>query len=172
MPFVTEEIYSNLPIKETELLLNTSYPKYNKKEIFENETKYIDNMLEYITLFRNRKLELGIGKDFKVVTNIKDKLLLNMLKLNDLIVDEGEGISIELYDFKTKIIYDDSKHKEEEHEKNKKEYETLLKSIERRKKLLSNEGYINKAPKNIVDKEREDLSKEEERLNILSSLIK
>ena len=172
MPFVTEEIYSNLPIKETELLLNTSYPKYNKKEIYENETKYIDNMLEYITLFRNRKLELGIGKDFKVVTNIKDKLLLNMLKLNDLIIDEGEGISIELYDFKTKIIYDDSKHKEEEHEKNKKEYETLLKSIERRKKLLSNEGYINKAPKNIVDKEREDLNKEEERLNILSSLIK
>ena len=41
-------------------------------------------------------------------------------------------------------------------------------SIERRKKLLANENYVNKAPKEIVNKEREDLEKEIKRLEILN----
>ena len=44
----------------------------------------------------------------------------------------------------------------------------LKSSIERRKKLLANENYVNKAPKEIVNKEREDLEKEIKRLEILN----
>ena len=45
-----------------------------------------------------------------------------------------------------------------EEEKNNllKEKERLINSIERRKKLLSNENYISKAPQNIVEKEKSD----------------
>ena len=57
MPFVTEEIYSNFEIKDTELLLQSEYPTCNKKQIFKQEAKEIDEMLEYVTLFRNKKLE-------------------------------------------------------------------------------------------------------------------
>ena len=131
----------------------------------------INNMIEYITLFRNRKLELGIPKEYKVVTNINNKLLIKMLKLEDKIINEGNGISIELYNYKTMIIYNDEKHKEEQLENNKKEYELLLKSIDRRKQLLSNENYVSKAPQKIVDSEKDSLLKEEERLNILKNLI-
>ena len=60
-----------------------------------------------------------------------------------------------------------SKNSKEEEEKKKQEIESLEKSIQRRKTLLSNENYCNKAPKNIVDKEREDLQKEMDRLEIL-----
>ena len=36
MPFVTEEIYSMLPIKESESIMISRYPVYNKKEIYIN----------------------------------------------------------------------------------------------------------------------------------------
>ena len=50
-----------------------------------------------------------------------------------------------------------------------KEIETLKKSIERREKLLSNEGYINKAPKQIVENEKEKLKEEKEKLKLLQN---
>ena len=46
---------------------------------------------------------------------------------------------------------------------------SLLNSISRREKLLSNTNYVEKAPKNIVDKERESLAKEKERLEFITN---
>ena len=66
------------------------------------------------------------------------------------------------------IIYDNSKNVEEEIEKLLKEKENLENSIARREKLLSNVNYVNRAPANIVEKEREDLAKEKE---LLQSVI-
>ena len=54
----------------------------------------------------------------------------------------------------------------------KKEQETLLKSIERREKLLSNENYLKKAPSNIVEAEKDALKKEKEKLELVSSKLK
>ena len=54
---------------------------------------------------------------------------------------------------------------------NLKERDRLVASIERRKKLLSNEGYVNKAPEAIVNKEREDLAREEHELSVINSKI-
>ena len=48
-----------------------------------------------------------------------------------------------------------------------KEKENLENSIVRRKKLLSNENYVNKAPKNIVDLDRENLEKDKKELEII-----
>ena len=45
---------------------------------------------------------------------------------------------------------------------------TALKaSIARREKLLANENYVAKAPKNIVDMDREKLKEEKEKLALL-----
>ena len=60
-------------------------------------------------------------------------------------------------------------------EVNKEELEADIKklkdSIERRKKLLSNENYVNKAPKNIVDLDREKLKEEEAKLKLLEEQL-
>ena len=170
MPFVTEELYSSLPIKNKELLIFESYPTVNKKLIFKNETKKIDELLEFVTLFRNKKLENKISNDFEVIDYNNNDLLNSMLKLNDKIVENSkfnDKLTVELYNYKLDIYFDNSKNSKEEEEKKKQEIESLEKSIQRRKALLSNENYCNKAPKNIVDKEREDLQKEMDRLEIL-----
>ncbi len=170
MPFVTEEIYSNFEIKDTELLLQSEYPTYNKKQIYNNITKEMDNMLEYITLFRNKKLENKISNDIEIIDYNKNTLLNKMLKLEDKIVETPtykDKLTIELYNYKFDIYFDNSKNSEEEKQKIQEEILKLEASIERRKKLLSNENYVNKAPKAIVNKEREDLAKEEHKLEIL-----
>ena len=53
----------------------------------------------------------------------------------------------------------------------KKEKEELEKTIERREKLLSNENYVNKAPAQVVEKDRVALTKEKERLEFIASEI-
>ena len=170
MPFVTEEIYSNFEIKDTELLLQSEYPTCNKKQIFKQEAKEIDEMLEYVTLFRNKKLENKISNEIEVIDYNKNTLLNKMLKLEDKIVEKPtykDLLTIELYNYKFDLYFDNSKNNEEEKQKIEEEIIKLTASIERRKKLLSNENYVNKAPEAIVNKEREDLAKEEHKLEIL-----
>ena len=174
MPFVTEEIYQSLPIKDAESIMISEYPKANKKLIFEDITANIDNMISYISLFRKQKQSLNIGKDYEVITSNNDELMHRLLKIDDKIVTsttKEEIFVIKDNNITMTICYDNALSKEDLYENIIQEKETLEASIARRKKLLSNTGYINKAPKNIVDKEKSDLAIEEEKLaDILKEL--
>ena len=178
MPYVTEEIYQMLPIKDSESIMISTYPKYEKEYVFNKEEKDIDNILEFITLFRNKKLELNIGSDFKVINNIKNNdnldLILNSLKIKDKLTDENTSntVKVEYNNLSLEIVYDNTKNLEEERTRLEQELTKLTNSIERRKKLLSNENYTSKAPINIVNKEKEDLSKELEQLEIIKNKLK
>lgn len=170
MPYVTEEIYSMLPIKETESIMMSSYPEYDKNMV---SATNIDTVLEFITMFRNKKADLGIGSDYKVYikcnNDVDKQIIINMLKLNDKITDNSDNYTdkVEYNGLEIDIFFDNSKNVKEQEEKLLKEKESLEKSIERREKLLSNENYISKAPSSIVEKEREDLKKEKKLLNSL-----
>ncbi len=170
MPFVTEEIYQMLPIRDAESIMISEYPKYDKKLVFKDEKKEIDLVIDYIATFRNKKAEANIGSEFEVVTNIDNELILRMLKLTDKIVDESKlsgNLEVTLDKYKLVICYDDSKQKGEELENLTKEKESLENSIARRSKLLSNENYVAKAPEAIVNQERESLAQEEAKLKVV-----
>ena len=177
MPYVTEEIYQMLPIKETDSIMISNYPIYQKEYIFPQEEKEIDNILEFITLFRNKKLELNIGSDFQVINNIKNNknidIILNSLKIKDKLIENTREniITIEYNNLSLGIVYDNTKNLEEERKNLEKEKERLEKSITRRKTLLSNQNYISKAPENIVNKEKEDLEKELNQLEIINNKL-
>ena len=66
-------------------------------------------------------------------------------------------------------MFDMSSNREKEMENLIKEKEALEASIKRRNNLLANQNYVSKAPLAIVNKEREDLEKEKERLDIILS---
>ena len=61
------------------------------------------------------------------------------------------------------IYYEKEINKEEI----EKEINSLRVSIERREKLLSNDGYVNKAPANLVNEERKKLENEKTKLEEL-----
>ncbi len=179
MPYVTEEIYTKLPIKDAESIMISRYPLYNKDQVYINDEKEIDDILEFITLFRNKKKELNIPSTYKVKIDIKSKelkeLVINILKLKDkeLPFTNNEFIEkTEKNNYKIEIEFDNSKNKEEERSNLEHEKEKLLNSIERRKKLLSNQNYVSKAPANIVENERLALEKEEKALDLILEKLK
>lgn len=174
MPYVTEEIYGAMPFRDKESIMVDSYPVYDRDMDFESD---FDRVIEFISKVRNVKQERGIPKDSLVYFKGEHRdIILKMLKVSgDALVSEseqdGDGIAIGLYDFSIKYLFDTSKSKEEEIASAKTEIERLKGSIERRKKLLSNENYVNKAPKAVVEKERADLAKEEEEIKRLMERI-
>ena len=169
MPFVTEEIYQMLPIKDSESIMISEYPKYEDKFIFDDEQKLVDEKIDFIRAFRNIKTENNIPKDAKVIINTDDEIIIKMLKLQDVITTEKQDIKA--YEVKTgryeATIFYEKEETEEDKKALEKQINDLKASIERRKKLLSNENYVSKAPANIVEKERNDLAREEEELKLL-----
>ena len=173
MPYVTEEIYSMLPIHDESIMIS-SYPVYNKQYVFE-DSKELDNMIEFIVKVRTTKQEHQIPKDSKVYFSGNNKdLILKLLKVDTSNIVESntlEGIEVKTTNYEIKYIFDTTGNKEKELENLLKEKERLENSITRRKKLLSNENYCSKAPESIVNKEREDLQKEEEQLELIVKQI-
>ena len=170
MPFVTEEIYSMLPVKDAESIMISEYPKYNKNEIFNDEEELIDDTITFIKNFRNIKAENNISKDAKVLfeSGLND-LIIKMLKLSDNLINEP--LNIKSYIVLSKnikaTIYFEKEETEEEKALKEKEINDLKASIERREKLLSNENYVNKAPSNIVEMDRVKLADEKKKLEEL-----
>ena len=171
MPFVTEEIYSMLPIKESESIMISDYPKYNKKYIFESEEKAVDDAIDFIKKFRNIKAENNITKEMKVMFDTEDDndLIVNMLKLKENIVKKPLGIkAYKVFSNRVKAtIFFERVETEADKLARDTQIKVLTASIERREKLLANENYINKAPKAIVDADREKLESEKKKLEEL-----
>ena len=173
MPFVTDEIYNMLPVKDAEDIMVSEYPKYNKKLIFEIEEKAVDDSVEFIKSFRNVKAENNISKDMKVMFDTEDDndLIVKMLKIGDNIIKKPLGTkAYKVFSAKTKAtIFFEKVESEADKLLKEGQIKALELSIERREKLLSNENYVNKAPQAVVDNDRINLKKEEE---MLSEIVK
>ena len=171
MPFVTEEIYSMLPVKDSESIMIASYPKYNKKYIFEDEEKAVDDAIDFIKKFRNIKAENNITKEAKVMFDTTDdnELIVKMLKLKDNLVDKPLGIKaykVFSNHIKATIFFEKVESEAEKVARNT-QIELLKASIKRREGLLANENYVNKAPANIVELDRKKLAEEKKKLEEL-----
>ena len=172
MPYVTDEIYSKLPVKDTKDIMVSVYPKYDKKLIFNLEEEKVDDSIEFIRSFRNVKKENNISKEAKVMFNTNDDndLIVKMLKLDkEHIIDKPLGINA--YKVFSRMVKAQIFFEKIETEADKIAKEAQIKllseSIKRRENLLSNENYVNKAPAKIVNMDREKLEEEKKKLEEL-----
>jgi valyl-tRNA synthetase len=172
IPYVTDEIYSKLPIKDAKDIMISEYPKYDKKLIFETEEKIVDDQIAFIKNFRNVKAENNITKDMKVMFDTEDDndLIVKMLKLDKSnIINKPLGINA--YKVFSKMVKATIFFEKVETEADKIQKELLIKtltsSISRRETLLANENYVNKAPKHIVEMDKQKLEEEKKKLSEL-----
>ena len=169
MPFVSEEIYDMLPIKDSKSIMISNYPEVDKKLIFKDAYLKVEQIIDFVKVFRNIKQENNIGHDFKVKITTIDPLIIKLLKLDDKITEEE--LNITKYHVSNNIytldIYFEKIITEEDEKLKEKQIETLKANILRREKLLSNEGYLNKAPKELVLSEQEKLKQEKALLETL-----
>ena len=175
MPYVTEEIYSMLPFKDSESIVISTYPKYDSETVFNEEMEEISRVIIDLREIRNLKATNNIKKNDLVMFSTSSDLeyiYKSQLKITDDIIVKDFLADYQSINYKSSLIDITYFFK---NEVNKEELETDIKklkdSIERRKKLLSNENYVNKAPKNIVDLDREKLKEEESKLKLLEEQL-
>ena len=169
MPFVTEEIYQMSPVKDAESIMISNYPKYDKQLVFESEENEIDDAIEFIKSFRNIKAENNITKEAKVMFESSNDLVIKMLKLDENIINKQLDIkSYKVFSKNIKAtIFFEKVETEADKEAKEAQIKMLQASIERREKLLANENYVNKAPANIVEMDKQKLEEEKKKLEEL-----
>ncbi len=176
MPFVTEEIYLMLPIHDESIMIS-SYPKENKEFKFKNIDT--DNLIELITRIRRFKLENNI-KEYILVS--KSNLVLNNIDVLMRLTkpkeikeqysnQELDTLDINIDEALITLYYDNSANRERELEQLRCEKTRLEASIARRKNLLSNQGYVSKAPAHLVENERNTLKDEQQQLDIINKKL-
>ena len=169
MPYVTDEIYSMLPIRDAENIMVSSYPLVNEEFNFDNEEKETEEIIGFIAAFRNVKQENAISKDAKVMVNFDNSLINKMLKLDGNLVNDK--LSIKEYKVSygklEALIYYEKEVTEEDILAKEKQIESLKASILKRENLLSNAGFVSKAPVQLVNDEKRKLEEEKKLLSTL-----
>ena len=182
MPFVTSEIYSNLVNYDNKDLMVSEWPK--TKDVFEYDLQegVIEKIKEIIVEIRNIRNTKNIHPSKKaeliVVTNEYEK---DLKELEDVLLKLGFSNKVIIQKDKTQIpensihiITDgielymplkDLIDLEEEKKRIEEERKRLKAEVARCEKMLSNPGFMNKAPQAKIDEEKEKLAKYKEMLN-------
>ena len=169
MPFVTEEIYLNLPHVEESLVIAT-WPKPRGYQ-FTEDIQMVEKLMELIRSLRNLRLERNIKPDIKPKVYIKtdDLSMANQLSLWEIYVKRLANfdqviISNEVPEDNVALVlswgvaYVKLKEIVDVQAELKRlldEKERLLKEVERSEKLLSNQNFLQKAPEKVVNEEKE-----------------
>ncbi len=171
MPYVTEAIYQELPLRDAESIMISSYPVYDKKLIFNEEELVIDEIIDFIKNYRNTLKENNILANYQVKVNFNEELIIKMLKLQDKIINEEKDIT--KFKVSTKnyeaIIYYEKEITEDDIKQKEKLINELTLSIQKRENLLNNQNFVSKAPADLVNKEKEKLQSEKEELAKLTN---
>ena len=184
MPFITEEIYTKL-YNNDESIMISSWPKYVENLNFEKEEKQIDELKEIIVGIRNVRTTNKVHPSKKsklifVTKNLSDmisnsKELIQKLGFANEIIVEGNkqnldenmlknAISILTKETEVYIPLEDLVNIEEEKQRLEQEVARLEAEVQRASKMLSNPGFVNKAPEAKINEEKEKLAKYEDML--------
>ena len=177
MPFVTEELYSHLVNYDNKDIIISSWPE-KTKENYDKDVEYIEEIKNLIVQIRNVRTNMNIHPSKKVqlivVTENKDiqekinqdeefikKLGFGskIITKNDESGIETNAICVSTGNIKIFMPFSELVDIEEEIKRLEGELAKLEKEVERSNKILSNQGFISKAPKNKIDEEKAKLEK-------------
>lgn len=179
IPFVTEEIYQNLPNK-TESIMISQFPQVDDKLTFK-DLKF-ESIINVVKAIRATRSEYNIADNKKISINIlplsEEKLLSENLNVIAKLAggSQIQIVKVEPEEKSAKIVTSicniflpmgDLVDETQENERIAKKIEELKFEIARSEKMLSNAGFIAKAPQKLVDSEKEKLAKNKEFLEKL-----
>ena len=184
MPFITTVVYSNLIQYDDKELMISKWPELRKEFVFEEQEKFMEIIKETIVEIRNIRAKMNVHPSRKAqLIFVTSKFASEIEASKEFIQKLGFGSSVKVQVDKTGIaenavsiikeglelympleglvdLEEESKRKEEERKKI--EFE-----IERAEKILSNPGFVNKAPQAKIDEEKAKLEKYKEMLEKL-----
>ena len=176
MPFITEEIYKQLPNKK-DMLIVEDWPQVRDDFNFDDEARVVDGAIEAIKAIRNQRQTLNLGsktrQDLIIYSsdeNTRNFLeilkgqFVNLSKSGEIsIISEDkeveDAVSLIFNDFKIYIPLKNLIDYDKERKRLKDEIKKLESEIKRAEGKLNNQGFVSKAPEAVVNEEREKLEK-------------
>lgn len=176
MPFITEEIYKQLPNKK-DMLIVEDWPQVREDFNFDDEARVVDGAIEAIKAIRNQRQTLNLGSKIRqdLIIYSSDENTRNFLEIlkgqfvnlsksgEITIIDEDkeveDAVSLIFNDFKIYIPLENLIDYDKERKRLKDEIKKLESEIKRAEGKLNNQGFVSKAPEAVVNEEREKLEK-------------
>ena len=188
MPFVTTEIYRNLVKYNDKELMVSKWPHAKTQNQFKDEEDFVERLKSIITEIRNTRANMNVHpskkaelifvteKYEKEIEEAKEFLLKLGFGSNILIQKDKTGIKdnaisivedgIELY-----MPFEGLVDMEQERKRLQDEKKRLEGEVARCEKMLSNPGFMNKAPQTKIDEEKAKLEKYKDMLSkVIDSL--
>ena len=174
IPFVTDEIYRNLP-NTSGTIMTAEFPRYNSKLSYKKDAQSFAGIMDIIKAVRAAKTELDCppSKKVRVFINSESKRLINAnedsilklagakeIKFVSSAEEAGENAVTKVLPIGTLYIpMGELVDIEKEKERLTAEIERVTSEIARADGKLNNQGFTSKAPKKLVDAERAKLNK-------------
>ena len=179
---MTEYIYQELPYHEETIML-TKFPSKVKIKSLSNN---FEEIIELIKAIRNARAEFNVPDNKRTVlyfitkkselieSNLKEIAKLSFGTNAEIIKEEPQEkcVKIILGEYKIFIPMGQLVDNEKERERLEKDIASLKFEVERSEKMLSNAGFVAKAPQSMVDKEKEKLEMNRAKLNKLIEELK
>ena len=175
-PFVTEEIYQSLPI-HGDTIMTQKFPETVKKFGFKKEAAVVDAVRDLITKIRNARAETNVApsKQIRLFIKLADgfadvtKAQAYIQKLANAQVtfvdklEEGQNVvSVVAEAGEVQIPTGDLVDVAKETERVKIELANIESEIARATGKLNNQGFVSKAPKQLIEAEKQKLAGFEE----------
>ena len=181
MPFVTSEIYEKLLLVDDKELMLSKWPEENEKLNFENEETIVEKLKQIIVEIRNVRANMNIHPSKKSeLIFITDKYAKEIEDAEEFMLKLGFGSKITIQNNKDNIAQNaisimqdginlymplnDLVDMDEEKKRLQNEITKLEAEVQRCQKMLSNPGFVNKAPEAKINEEKAKLTKYEEML--------
>ena len=175
MPFITEEIYTKL-YNNDESIMISSWPKYSEEFNFAKEEKQIEKIKQIIIGIRNIRTNMNVHPAKKstliFVTENDEEMIIDSqefikkLGFAGKIIVQGNknnipqnAMSVLSEELEVYLPFDELVDIEEEKKRLQGEKQKLEAEVERASKMLSNPGFVNKAPENKIKEEKEKLER-------------
>ena len=182
MPFITEEIWQAIP-NDCESIMVAPWPQYREDLCFQQEEEDFEKVMSAIKAIRNRRAEMNVPPSKKARVFVKtlntgvfesgamfiERLAsASEVKVSGVAPQQGEDFSdaVQVITDSARIFIplDELVDKEKELARLEKERKTCEKDIAMVEQKLSSQGFIEKAPQNVVEAERAKLEKHKERM--------
>ena len=173
MPFITEEIWQHLP-HEGESIMISSWPVYDEKLSFEKDAANLEKIKGAIKAVRNIRTEKNVPNSKKakliIITDLADVFAAGesfYTKLcsaseveitNDKATVPSSAITVVIDSAEIAIPLDELVNREEEIARLKKEEARLEGEVKRCEGKLNNQGFVSKAPANVIEEEKNKLA--------------
>ena len=178
MPFITEEIYQAIP-HDTESVMISKWPEYDENLNFASEEQQVEKIMQAVRAIRNRRAEMNIppsrkaavfvetddADTFRYGTEfIKRLAYASEVTVSGAFEDLGNIVTVITDSAKIFIPMGELVDFEAERKRLQKELAAAQDKLDFINKKLSNPGFVNKAPEKVVNQNREDAEKLEEKI--------